>query len=227
MYCIKCGYQNEDDSKFCISCGNKLTGAVSEEKPKVEDQTAEAAQPIEEKIKEQTEAAVQPQAQPVPQAQTQQYYQQNPQGGYQQQGYQQNPQADYQQQGYQQNPQGGYQQQGYQQNPQGGYQQPYQMNGNMQGGYVYYQYAPERVAANGLGITSMVLGIISIVLCYTFLPAVLAVIFGAIAKGKGNKSGMPTAGIICGVISLALILLYIILVVVIGIGVAGSELYYY
>ncbi len=65
----------------------------------------------------------------------------------------------------------------------------------------------------GLSITSMVLGIVSIVLCcvyYISIPSsILAIIFGAVGMKKGGK-GMAIAGIVCGIIGLALYILAII-----------------
>ena len=66
-------------------------------------------------------------------------------------------------------------------------------------------------------------------ICFAFVPtkAVLVIIFGAVSKNKGNKGGMATAGIVCGIISVVFFFVYIILGVVVGIGVAGSEFLYY
>jgi len=62
--------------------------------------------------------------------------------------------------------------------------------------------------SKGLAITSMVLGIVALVLscCVPYVPALLAllaVIFGgvSIAKKMGGK-GMAVAGLVCGVIGL-------------------------
>lgn len=59
----------------------------------------------------------------------------------------------------------------------------------------------------GFSIASMVLGIISVVLCciyYISIPcAILALIFGIAGKSKGGK-GMAITGIILGIITLAL-----------------------
>jgi hypothetical protein len=60
-----------------------------------------------------------------------------------------------------------------------------------------------------MAIASMVLGIISL-LCFPYITGVLAVIFGAVAKNKGCKSGMATAGLVLGVIDLAFWLVTII-----------------
>jgi Domain of unknown function (DUF4190) len=74
-------------------------------------------------------------------------------------------------------------------------------------------YAPAGPKSSGLAIASMVLGIISIVLfCVYYLAfpcAVLALVFGVIARskisrGEGSGGGMAMAGIICGLISIVL-----------------------
>ncbi|MBE5867913.1 MAG: DUF4190 domain-containing protein [Lachnospiraceae bacterium] len=49
----------------------------------------------------------------------------------------------------------------------------------------------------------MVLGIVSF-FCFAYITGILAVIFGAVAKSKGNRSGMSTAGLICGGIGVVL-----------------------
>lgn len=66
---------------------------------------------------------------------------------------------------------------------------------------------------NGLAIASLVLGIISIPLCFLFVPSVLAVVFGLIAlnqikanPGQGGR-GQAIAGLIMGGVSLAFIVL--------------------
>ena len=59
----------------------------------------------------------------------------------------------------------------------------------------------------GFGIASMVLGIISLVLFFTFinLPlAILAVVFGGVQLAKGGQKGMAVAGIITGEIAIFL-----------------------
>ena len=61
----------------------------------------------------------------------------------------------------------------------------------------------------GLAIAGMILGIVSL-LCFPYITGVLGVIFGAVAKSKGCKSGMATAGIVCGVIGIALWLVMLI-----------------
>ncbi len=67
-----------------------------------------------------------------------------------------------------------------------------------------------------MAITSLVLGIVSIPLCFVFIPALLAVIFGLIAlnqiKGNPGQSGrgQAIAGLVLGGISLAFIVFAIV-----------------
>ena len=51
---------------------------------------------------------------------------------------------------------------------------------------------------HGLAISSLILGIISLIV-FAIIAGPLGIIFGCISKSKGNKSGMATAGIICGI----------------------------
>lgn len=69
------------------------------------------------------------------------------------------------------------------------------------------------LSANGMAITSMILGIISVTLlwCYFFgvLPAIVGVVFGHIARGQirrgqGTGAGMALAGLICSYITIGL-----------------------
>lgn len=102
----------------------------------------------------------------------------------------------------------------------------------------YQQPVPQSVPGKGLGITSMVLGIVGLVLfCFWYISipcAIVGIILGCIskshAKEAGMKNGMATAGIICSAIAIALAIVLVILVVV-GMGAAFSELaeygYYY
>ena len=63
--------------------------------------------------------------------------------------------------------------------------------------------------AKGMAVASLVLGIISF-FCFAFVTGVLAIIFGAVAKNKGNKTGKATAGIICGILGIILWVITII-----------------
>ena len=84
--------------------------------------------------------------------------------------------------------------------------------------------------ANGLGIASMILGIVAILLaCWaggkwlTFLVAAAGLILGIIAlqKPKYGSRGMALAGVICSVIAL---LMKIIVIILLGVGI-GTFLY--
>lgn len=68
---------------------------------------------------------------------------------------------------------------------------------------------------NGFAIASMVIGILSLVLCCCseyigLVLGILAIIFAVIAK-KQSPSGMATAGLVCGIIALVLSAVSIIL----------------
>ncbi len=94
----------------------------------------------------------------------------------------------YQQQNYQQN----YQQPGY---PQQGYQQPqYSYNGK-----------PQNDPGKSFAIASLVLGILSF-FCAGYIAGTLAVVFGFVARNKGYRGGMATAGMICGALGVVLML---------------------
>lgn len=75
--------------------------------------------------------------------------------------------------------------------------------------------------SKGLSIAAMVLGIVSLVmLCvwYVSIPcAILAIIFSIIGRKKGGK-GMATAGLVLGIIALAID----VLLVVFAVGVASE-----
>jgi hypothetical protein len=89
-------------------------------------------------------------------------------------------------------------------------------------GYVPYTYGqPYAVAPrkNGLGIASMVLGIVAVVIpCFWIfqIPGVIAVVFGAVALSQLKKHpekytgrGMAVAGLVLGLVSLVIMLLFI------------------
>ena len=108
------------------------------------------------------------------------------------------------------------QQPSYQPQPQYGYQQPQQPQYGYQpqpqyGGYQQnpYGYSAPAVPGKGLGIASLVCGIIGLVLV-SLLLGVLSICFGGAAKSKGNTSPMTTAGIVCGIISIVLWILVMV-----------------
>ena len=59
---------------------------------------------------------------------------------------------------------------------------------------------------HGLAIASLVLGILSF-FCFGLIAGGLAIVFAAIAKGNGNKSGVATAGLVCGIVGFVLTLI--------------------
>ena len=69
----------------------------------------------------------------------------------------------------------------------------------------------------GLGIASLVVGIISIPLCcfnWLSLPvSITAIVLGFVSRSQGGPRGTATAGIICGFVSVFLVALVFILVV--------------
>ena len=67
---------------------------------------------------------------------------------------------------------------------------------------------------NGFAVASLVLGIVGVMLCFLFVPSVLAVIFGAVALSQIKQQplvyrgrGLATAGLVLGLIGVALIVL--------------------
>ena len=110
--------------------------------------------------------------------------------------------------------QGSYGQQGYGDQSQSG---SYPAYGGQQYGSqpspVYGQPGtPQRPNGWGMGLTSMILGIISVVLCWLLLPGVggvVAIVLGILAVRKlsltpGSGKGMPITGIITGAIGILL-----------------------
>lgn len=83
----------------------------------------------------------------------------------------------------------------------------------------YYQYAPVNPAvvsqqntADGFAVASLICGIVGLLSCCTFIPSLLAVIFGAISKVKNDGSrptGMSTAGLILGIIGMIISVLWV------------------
>lgn len=66
---------------------------------------------------------------------------------------------------------------------------------------------------NGLAVASLVLGIVGIVLCFLFIPWILAIVFGAIAIKQCNADptytgkGLAIAGLVCGLVGMAIVVL--------------------
>ena len=71
---------------------------------------------------------------------------------------------------------------------------------------VYAQPAPMVQPAKGLAVASLVLGILSLFVA-AYICGALAIIFGGVAKSKGNRSGMATGGIVLGIIGIVLMII--------------------
>ena len=67
----------------------------------------------------------------------------------------------------------------------------------------------------GMGIASLVLGILSIPLClcswFDIPLSLMAIIFGFVSRSQGGPRGTATAGIICGFASLFLVVVIVVL----------------
>ena len=80
----------------------------------------------------------------------------------------------------------------------------------------YANYTPnyENVAVKDEGknfaIASLVCGICSF-FCCAFITGTLGIVFGAVAKQKGSKSPMATAGLVCGIIGIVSWLILMVL----------------
>lgn len=69
--------------------------------------------------------------------------------------------------------------------------------------YIPYQQ-PETTSGKGLAIASLVLGIIGVFYMGTFVFSLVGLILGCVARGKGYKKGIGTAGIVLGIVGLIL-----------------------
>lgn len=78
----------------------------------------------------------------------------------------------------------------------------------------------------GFAIASMVLGIVSF-FCFAVITGVLGIIFGGVAKSKGYRGGMATAGIVCGIIGVVAWFLMMILIPDLSTDLANDFSYYY
>ncbi len=86
------------------------------------------------------------------------------------------------------------------------------------------------VPGKGLGIASMVLGIVSLVffcVLYLAIPcAIVGIILGIVSRNQAKKAGAPTgmstAGIVCSAIALGILVIVLILTII---GVVGASSY--
>lgn len=93
----------------------------------------------------------------------------------------------------------------------------------MQPGYGYGPPPPPGSQANGMALASLILGIVSILINFIFIPSILALVFGSKAKkniaasgGALGGAGMATAGQILGAIGLVLTIGEFIVIVVLA-----------
>lgn len=114
--------------------------------------------------------------------------------------------------------------------PQQTYSQPQQQ---AYGSFDQTQYGYNQPASSGKGmaIASMVLGIISIpAICFWIvgLPcAIVGLILGILYNKKNEHSPMATAGIVCSIITIALLVLVLILCIVGAVSLSSLEYSYY
>ena len=108
-------------------------------------------------------------------------------------------------------------------------------NVNYQYNNSYQQPVPSQ-PGKGMGIASMVLGIIALIVtlvscCMPFgyflasILGILSIVFGIIAIAKKSGKGMGIAGIICSVVGLLLAIVIIIFSFLLGVGIAASSDY--
>ncbi len=97
---------------------------------------------------------------------------------------------------------------------------------------MFVEVTKEKKQYKGFSVTSMVLGIVSLVffasVYITIIGGVLAIVFGAITlkKGDGTCRKMAMAGFVMGIVGLALILLIFVLVVAVGVELIDTFDYY-
>ena len=117
----------------------------------------------------------------------------------------------------------------YQQPQYGAPQQP--QYGAPQPPYGQPMYAPmvEKDESKGMAIASLVCGILSLTCCCgSFIPNVLAIIFGIISRNrKKDNNGMALAGIILGAIGIVFSIIWIAFSVGGGLEDLMNEMMYY
>lgn len=67
----------------------------------------------------------------------------------------------------------------------------------------------------GMAVAALVMGILGLTIC-PGITSILAVIFGIVAKTKGNRSGMATTGIVLGIIAIVMAIIGIIIMCIGG-----------
>lgn len=98
------------------------------------------------------------------------------------------------------------------------------MNEGFDNNYVMSQNGGE--GGKGMAIASMVLGIISIVLCCLWyvgpVAGIIAIVLGIVHNKKNGKCGMAVAGIVCGIVGIVLTVALLIFAAVIGVAALES-----
>ena len=92
--------------------------------------------------------------------------------------------------------------------------------------------AAEEKKGNGMGIASLICGILGVTCCCgSFLAPILSIVFACISKKNTGKNGLATAGLILGIIGLVLgvvgIIGYIIYMIAYGAMLSSGGYYYY
>lgn len=191
MFCNKCGKEISEGAQVCGYCGTPVNQNQAENQQYSQQQVyGEHA--------------------PSYSGQSPNPSYSNPNNQYQNQSYQTNQYQSnsYQSSQYQSNP---YQDNQYQNNQ-------YQNNQYQNGTYGYGTPQNMDGGATGLGVASLILGIVSLLIgcCastwwLTLLVAVLSIVFGILSIQKNNSGkGMAIAGIICSVIAIVFMLIVIV-----------------
>lgn len=91
----------------------------------------------------------------------------------------------------------------------------------------YYPQPQPVQPGNGMATASLVLGIIGLIIFpWAFICGTLGIIFGCIAKSNGNKTGKPTAGIVCGAIGIAIFIIFIVIAVIAAMSIYDNAMGY-
>ncbi|MBE5878774.1 MAG: DUF4190 domain-containing protein [Lachnospiraceae bacterium] len=91
------------------------------------------------------------------------------------------------------------------------------LNNEFGGNYTdAYAEPAQQSQGNGLAIASLVLGILGVTCMYgAILPQVLAIIFGNMAKKRGQSKGMAGWGFWLGIVGLVLSIIGVVIIVAI------------
>lgn len=81
---------------------------------------------------------------------------------------------------------------------------------------VYYDNgSPQNEQSNGMGVASMVCGILSIITCCLWyiglILAIVSLVLGILQIRKSSKKGMAIAGIICSIITIILVIISLVM----------------